>query len=151
MYVQLNDKRQTFLASTLLREWNIGRNDSGKFKQCLTITGRQYSYVVLWPCVVNPGSHQRHKHKHKIDTKTKYNLSSRTWKIQNNENLFLFRLLFCSWLMLRLCSYAYAYGASVNQALVLLIRQYHVQLFKFYVHNSQEKEKFLSKRSCTHV
>ena len=56
---------------------------------------------------IKPGAHQRHNHKHKIDTKTKYDLSS----IQNNENSSLFRLLFCSGPMLRLCSYACAYVA----------------------------------------
>ena len=33
------------------------------------------------------------------------------FQIQNNENFSLFHLLFCSWLMLRLCSYGCAYVA----------------------------------------
>ena len=58
--------------------------------------------------LVKPSSHERHKHKHNINTKSKHDFSSGTCE-DKTTIIFLCFLLFCSWLMLGLWSYAYAY------------------------------------------
>ena len=52
-----------------------------------------------WKPAFKPGSHERHKHKQRKE--------SRTCEDKIYDNFSLFRLLFCSWLMLGLWSYAY--------------------------------------------
>ena len=53
-----------------------------------------------------PDSHEQCKHKDKINTKTEHNISSGTCEDKNNTSFSLFRLLFISWLLLGLESYA---------------------------------------------
>ena len=65
-----------------------------------------------WRICLKPGSHYRHQAQ--VLAQDQYD--NKSWVLlwdlwgEKKENFSLFRLLFCSWLMLGLCSYAYAYS-----------------------------------------
>ena len=72
----------------------------------LKSTLRNSSHISASSRRLKPGSHERHKHKQQKQRRILL------WDLrrQSNENFSLFRLLFCSLLMLGLWSYAYSYA-----------------------------------------
>ena len=114
-------KDQRFSARTVNRRnssINRGTRDGSFFTKSKLPLNKLLHCIYFWspetPIVsastklgVKPGSHDRHKHKHKINTKTKHDFSSGTCEDKTTRIFLFFRLLFCSWLMLKLWSYAY--------------------------------------------